>query len=134
MSDSLIIPSSTNASTGQQLGQSNTELHQSTSVEHTESQRPKYYACDDPNRPVCRAYVNQGRCHKKKHCNFYHPRVVTQIIEKRARREPGRCYCGSRQKTIICNQTYRHQDGVMGPEPMFFVVCSRTGKSIKKCM
>ena len=104
-----------------------------TSATNTKS-TSKYYACDDPNRPICRQYVNQGRCNKRKHCNFFHPKVVTRVIEKRARREPGYCYCSAPQRTIISNSSYRPHDGESAPRPAFFVVCSRTGRSINKCM
>lgn len=97
-------------------------------------EQPKYYACEDPNRPICRQYVNQGHCRRNNRCNFYHPKVMTRLIEKKAKREPGHCYCGSFQKTIIGNTTYRLEDGINASKPTFFVVCSRTGKSMRKCM
>lgn len=97
------------------------------------SNNSKYYACNDPNRPICRAYVNQSKCNRNNHCNFYHPRVITQMIKKKARREPGFCYCGSLQRTIIANRVFRRSDEDDAP-PTFFIICSRTGKSMKKCI
>ena len=85
----------------------------------------KYYACDDPNRPVCRAYVNQGICHRRWSCNFYHPRVITRIIKQAASREPGYCYCGAKLKTII--------RGRQNEKLTYFVVCSVTSRSMRKC-
>jgi len=99
------------------------------------SSNPKYYPSEDPNRPICRGYVNQGKCHKRKQCNFYHPKVITPIIKKKAKREPGHCYCNALQRTIINNRSYRlSTDGTGLSQPMFFVVCSSTGKSMRKCM
>lgn len=112
----------------------NTELNND---ETTEDLITKYYPCNDPNRPICRQYVNQGTCKKRKHCNFYHPKVVSNLITKKAKRELGCCYCGSPQKTIIGHRTInynRYESAEDVPRPVFFRVCSRTGKSMKKCL
>jgi hypothetical protein len=91
--------------------------------------RQKYRACDDPNRPACRDFVNQGKCHRRHHCKFYHPKVVTREITKRTKRDLGHCYCGATQKTIMVFK--RNEDGMT---QHFFRVCGRTGKSMTKCM
>lgn len=88
----------------------------------------KYYASEDPSRPICRQFVNQGKCPKRRHCQFYHPKVITHTITKQAKRELGHCYCGAPQKTIISYQ--RSQED----KPNFFVVCGRTGRSMRRCM
>jgi len=85
----------------------------------------KYHACNDPNRPVCRAFVNQGVCYKRWNCMFYHPKVITRNIKQNARREPGYCYCGSILRTII--------RGRRDEKLQYFVICSATSRSIKRC-
>ena len=92
----------------------------------------KYLPCNDISRPICRQFVNQGSCRKKTRCYFYHPTVMTPIIKKKASRQLGSCYCGSIQRRIINKYGYRSNDG--GDSPIFFVVCSRTGRSMKLCM
>ena len=93
----------------------------------------KIYPCDDPNRPVCRQFINQGKCQRRHHCGFYHPKTITPVIKKKARRELGHCYCGSPQRTVISGRNARvDEDGIS--HPTFFIVCSRTGKSMRKCM
>lgn len=94
----------------------------------------KSYPCNDPNRPVCRQFVNQGKCNKRNHCTFYHPKTLTPIIKKKARRELGHCYCGAPQKTIISGRTWRGSDEDGEMRPNFFIICGKTGKSMKKCL
>ena len=89
--------------------------------------------CNNPDNLICRQYVNQGNCRKRKRCSFYHPEVITPIVVKQARRELGHCYCGSFQRRIINQRAFRNPD----PDnsiPRFFAVCSRTGRSMRHCM
>lgn len=91
--------------------------------------RKKYRACNDPHRPTCREFVNQGKCHRRRHCKFYHPKVITQEITKQTKRNLGHCYCGAHQRTIM---VFRGNRDIV--TPTFFRVCDRTGKSMRKCM
>lgn len=75
--------------------------------------------------PVCRSFVKTGECIHKARCKFKHPNPITQKDRQEADREIGRCHCGSGQRIVISNRY---------DEPMFFVVCARTGKSMKKCI
>lgn len=64
---------------------------------------------------------------------FYHPEVVTPTITQQARRQLGHCYCGSLRKRVINYRALRSRDSD-DFFPPFFVVCSRTGRSMKLCM
>lgn len=110
------------------------ELIQEVTQGTKEDAQEKYYPCDDPNRPICRQFVNQGGCHKRKRCHFYHPKVITHVIQKKASRELGHCYCGAAQKTIIRFQPGRPRTRADDPGTQFFVVCARTGRSMRNCM
>lgn len=92
----------------------------------------EYYPCCDPNRPVCRQYINQGDCRQGIKCRFYHPIFVTPTIIKKAAREPGHCYCGAPQKKLLNKRSYNVDEDK--ETPTFFVVCGRTGKSMRRCM
>jgi hypothetical protein len=81
------------------------------------------------NSLLCRQFVNTGSCPRRNKCRFHHPQLITETIKKRAIREPGRCYCGAKQKTLVNNRKSRNTDDLT-----FFVVCSRTMKSMKKCI
>jgi len=90
----------------------------------------KLNMCDNPNMPICRDYINKGKCHRNKHCKFYHPKVITVELKQKGKRELGHCYCGSLQKTIIgFKQQYKETN-----KATFFIVCSRTGKAMHKCI
>lgn len=103
------------------------------STQESTSESGSYHACDDDNNPVCRQFVNQGQCRKRKRCCFYHPPEITDTVIRNATRELGYCYCGAIQKRIINNRSRRtNRDGETSP--MFFVICSRTGRSMKRCM
>lgn len=91
-----------------------------------------YYPCNDPDKPVCRQFVNQTNCRQKQRCRFYHPPIITSIIKKKASRELGCCYCGAFQKKLLNKRGYRV--GEDSDVPIFFVVCGRTGKSMRRCM
>lgn len=88
-----------------------------------------YYPCFDESRPVCRQFVNHKWCRKRLQCNFYHPLVITPLIKKKATRKLGHCYCGYPQRRLISRRLLRSSD-----DNIFFVVCSRTGRSMKKCL
>lgn len=83
---------------------------------------------DDPKRPECRHFVN-GNCKRGRSCWFYHPKIITTPMRKNSKRELGKCYCGSSQLTLINKRLAIDIDN-----PIFFVVCGRTRKSIKRCM
>jgi hypothetical protein len=84
--------------------------------------------CNNPAQPVCRNYVNK-KCRKGINCRFYHPIKITPEIIASVTRKIGYCYCGSPQKCIINKKKYVPG----GDTNIFFVICSRTKKSIKKC-
>lgn len=98
----------------------------------TESEESSYYPCNDSDNPVCREYVNQGNCHNKQRCRFYHPKRVTMKIRKKAKRAAGFCYCGYSLQCLVSSRTSR--TGRRDSDPIFFSVCSRTKKSMKKCL
>lgn len=75
--------------------------------------------------PICRAYVNCGFCKYQDKCKFYHPQIITKIIKRKAQRELGYCFCGAPQKCIMYKNTL---------DITFYMVCSRTGKSMKRCI
>ena len=91
-----------------------------------------YYPCNDAMNPVCRTFVNKGKCEKNLECRFYHPAEITPVIIKKATRTPGFCFCGSKQKCIINGRAYKL--GSSRDNPTFFVVCGRTGRSMKRCI
>ena len=88
--------------------------------------------CDDATRPVCKQHVLHGNCRKRHGCRFFHPLAITPAITKKARREPGFCYCGSAQRRLLNNSKFRPGDDA--DKPLFFAVCGRTGRSMKRCM
>jgi hypothetical protein len=92
----------------------------------------EYYPCEDPNNPVCRYFVNQNKCKKDKKCRFYHPPIITPIIRKEATREIGKCYCGANQKHVVNKKNYSPTEDIN--TPTFFVLCGRTGRSMKLCI
>lgn len=83
---------------------------------------------NDDTRPLCRYFYRKG-CRKGDKCRFYHPPSITPTIRKEYDRERGRCYCGCQLKSIINNRYIRNDEN----DPLFFVVCSKTKKSMKKC-
>jgi hypothetical protein len=93
-----------------------------------------YYPCNDISRPLCRDFINNN-CKRGKLCLLYHPSLVTPIHKKHVRRELGHCYCGARQKNIINRNKYKiTNDDNNRMIPSFYVVCSKTRKSMKFCM
>lgn len=100
--------------------------------QQTQDQEESYRPCKDDKNPICRNFINRGKCKKGNRCRFYHPEIITESIKKKAKREPGCCYCGARQRTFVNNRLYRQDEG--NTFTTFFVVCGRTGKSMKKCM
>ena len=109
-------------------------MNESEALQSSGSHEDKTYPCNDPNRPICRQFVNQGKCNKRHHCTFYHPKVVSPIMKKKAQRELGYCYCGSHQKKVISGRTWSASDEDGERRPTFFILCGRTGKSMKKCL
>lgn len=88
--------------------------------------------CFDQRRAICRTHVNTGICKKGKKCPFFHPKNITPVIKAKAKREFGFCYCGAIQKHIMSSKRINIVNDEI--RPAFFVVCSRTGKSIKNCL
>lgn len=88
-----------------------------------------YLPCNDINQPVCRQHVNQGYCRRGNKCRFYHPKIINTTIKKKAERKLGYCYCGHPLKKLV-NSRYVVNDN----KPLFFMVCSRSGRSISNCM
>ena len=61
-------------------------------------------------------------------CSLYHPLKVTNQGTKEYNRKLGRCYCGSELMTVIC-----HKNRFNEKEPRFFVICSKTRRSMRGC-
>jgi hypothetical protein len=90
-----------------------------------------YLACEDKSRPTCRHFL-RGKCSYGLKCRFYHPAIITPVLERESTREFGFCYCGALQRTLINKRLY-----VLGESsdiPTFFIVCSKTGKSMRHCL
>lgn len=83
---------------------------------------------NDETRPLCRDFY-RGKCRRNSKCRFYHPKVITPTIKKEFHRERGKCFCGSMLKSIRNNRFIRDD----AEAPIFFMVCGRTRKSIKRC-
>lgn len=85
---------------------------------------------------ICRPYVHSKihnlppQCRKGQRCRFYHPEVIDASVIEDYDRELGRCYCGASLRTLINQRSLQDDEVELKP---FFVVCSRTGKSIVKC-
>lgn len=79
---------------------------------------------------LCRDFVNKNKCRKGDHCRFLHPKHITESIRMSASRELGSCYCGAPQRKIMNNTKYAEEANI----PLFFAVCSRTGRSMNRCM
>ena len=86
--------------------------------------------CENPQQPICREFVNQGKCRSGNKCRFYHPAIIDVATKKRANKNPGYCYCGAVQTCRVNRRSYKSPDDY----PTFFVVCARTNKSIKRCL
>jgi hypothetical protein len=84
------------------------------------------------NGTICRRFIN-GKCKNGSKCRFFHPnkrQINTIPVQKEIKREPGYCYCGSHLRTTL---NKRPLDMRSDRSPTFFIVCSKTGKSIRKC-
>lgn len=92
-----------------------------------------YRASADPRRPICRQFVNKKKCRRGESCHYYHPAIITRDIKKQSRRHLGKCYCGALQRTIINARLARLPDPRPEDGPLFYRVCSRTGKSMRNC-
>lgn len=86
----------------------------------------------NPERPICRFFVN-NKCRKGDKCRFYHPSPITPTIQKKTRRELGKCYCGAKLRTVVDNRYYSNIDEE-SRKPIFYNICSRTRRSIRRCM
>jgi hypothetical protein len=107
------------------------ESSDNVQIESSDNLQSKYYAYNNNiNSPICRQFVNQGKCRWQKKCHFYHPKIITPIIKKKTQRKLGCCYCGSLQRRFLNKRGHHIGDDI----PTFFVVCSRTGRSMKLCM
>jgi hypothetical protein len=82
--------------------------------------------------PLC-SYFMHGKCKKGDNCRLFHPpqnMIGTSYVQKEFKRESGQCYCGSYLRTVLNRNPMRRTDE---DSPTFYMVCSRTGKSMKKC-
>lgn len=86
--------------------------------------------CENPESPICREFVNQGKCRAGTKCRFYHPPNITTVEKKRANKKPGFCYCGAPLKCMVSRKFYN----TTVITPTFFYVCGNTRKAIKKCL
>ena len=107
-------------------------MSDSNNTTDTSIPQPIYYPCNDPQNPPCRQFVNQGTCRKRLKCRFYHPPIITSIIKRKTSRELGHCFCGSKQRKLLSKKNFTIKDGERCP--IFFIVCGRTGRSMKLCM
>lgn len=92
------------------------------------------------SKPLCRSYykrklagANINRCSQGKICKFDHPASISSAHTSDFNRELRRCYCGSELKTIISSQPPIYNQSGEDVSSIFFVVCGRTRKSIKRC-
>ncbi len=83
-------------------------------------------------KPICRQFVLTGKCHIMHRCIYDHPSTINENIKRKARRSIGCCHCGSSLKRVM-NQTSFKLDSNGTLRPIFYVLCSRTNKSMKKC-
>lgn len=91
----------------------------------------------DSSRPLCRDYY-RNKCRKGNECMFYHPSKITSNIKKEYRRERGHCFCGAKSMTLMNKSRFMSSlptdsDTASYNKPNFFIVCSRTKKSMKRC-
>jgi len=93
--------------------------------------KKKKSPCNDPKNLVCRQFVNQGNCRSRKRCQFYHPKIITPIIKRKASRKLGYCFCGAQLMCVMNKKRYRIDDDDI---PKFFVLCSKTRRSMKLCL
>lgn len=77
------------------------------------------------NKPLCRHYIF-GRCKRGDKCRFYHPPSVTYLVSQEIKRKSGHCFCGALLQAIV--RAIGEED-----DPLFYMVCSKTRKSIRKC-
>lgn len=85
---------------------------------------------NNPSNPICRRLVD-GKCKYDDECRFYHPPTITRTIRKKTAREIGKCFCGAGQTKLMNKKRWRDEDD---DGPLFFVVCARTKRSMKRCM
>ena len=81
---------------------------------------------NDPTRPICKRWLS-GKCLKK--CLFYHPPIIDAYHIKHCKRQSRRCFCGALQKSILNRRALHDEDA-----PLYYVVCGRTRRSMKRCM
>jgi hypothetical protein len=94
------------------------------------------------NKLLCRNFYskllkgeNPKSCSLGKNCKFTHPKKVSPRYTNEFNRQLGFCYCGSSIKSIL-NKKYHYLSDPESSElnlPLFYMVCSRTRKSIKRC-
>lgn len=72
----------------------------------------------------CRDFL-KGNC-KRQRCRFYHPKIVTIDIQKERDRQLGYCFCGAKLRSTM---NHKGKDD----DPIFYVVCSRTSRSMRRC-
>lgn len=88
------------------------------------------YPCHDSSNPICKDFV-KGRCKRKHNCKFYHPLRIDRISLLQAGRKSGECFCGAPLIKVVKK---RYNTGEDRELPLFFCLCSRTKRSIKRCM
>ena len=81
------------------------------------------------NKKLCRKYY-YGNCKYGEKCKFYHPEIITPPIKSEIDRKSQHCYCGNKLKTIIKYSKEEEGDDTNS----FFIICAKTGKSMRKCM
>jgi len=82
-------------------------------------------------KKLCRHYYSRllkgNRQNCPKTCPFNHPLHVELKHTKEYNRQLGHCYCGAELKTIMCKKRSNET------QPLFFVVCGKTSRSIYRC-
>ncbi len=84
------------------------------------------------NGTICRHFVN-GKCKYGDTCRLYHPNAIqinTLYVQKEIKRKPGQCYCGAYLRTILNRSPLLT---ISEDKPKFFMICTKTGRSMYKC-
>ena len=79
---------------------------------------------------ICKYYIN-NTCKYGKKCLLYHPKpnqLKSPRVQKEIKRKSGCCYCGSYLRIVL------NRNKILEKDSRFFMVCAKSGRSMKKCM
>jgi len=95
------------------------------------------------NVTICKYFIN-SKCKYGNKCRLFHPspaNMKLKNIKKEIKRKAGHCYCGSILRNIVYNSMNygprcynRSSLNKINETPLFIKVCSKTSKSMRKCM